>query len=133
MAGLLAAIEWSLAQDEPAALARYEERVQFWIDGLAGIPGITAERRYPSEAGQPHGRTLVTFGPNAAISRDAAIDALWDRNPRIAVSPVGDDAIALNPQTIEDGEEAIVLEAVREVLGGKDGKTATIPKVETMG
>jgi L-seryl-tRNA(Ser) seleniumtransferase len=117
MAGLLAAIEWSLAQDEPAALANYEKRVQFWIEELEGIPGITVERSYPSEAGQPHSRTIVTFGPNAAIGRDAAIDALWDRNPRIAVSPIGDDAIALNPQTIEDGEEEIVLKAVREVLG----------------
>ena len=116
MAGLLAALEWSLAQDEPATLARYEERVRFWIDGLTGIPGITAERSYPSEAGQPHGRTIVRFGPDAAIGRDAAVDALWNRNTRIAVNPIDDDAIALNPQTIEDGEEAIVLAALREVL-----------------
>jgi L-seryl-tRNA(Ser) seleniumtransferase len=117
MAGLIAALEWSLAQDEPATLAKYEDRVRFWIDGLSGIPGITAERSYPSEAGQPHGRTVVTIGPDAAVTRDAAIDALWERNPRIAVSPIGDDAIALNPQTIEDGEEQIVLSALREVLG----------------
>jgi L-seryl-tRNA(Ser) seleniumtransferase len=117
MAGLLAAVEWSLAQDEPAMLARYEEVVQYWVDGLADISGITAERSFPSEAGQPHGRALVRFGPGALVTRDAAIDMLWDRNPRIAVSPIGDDAIALNPQTIEPGEERVVLQAMREVSG----------------
>lgn len=117
MAGLLAALEWSLAQDEHATLALYEDRVSYWIEGLCGIPGINAERRYPSEAGQPHGRTFLHFSPEAAITRDAAIDALWNRNPRIAVSPIGDDTLALNPQTIEDGEESIVLAALKEVLG----------------
>jgi len=117
MAGLLAALEWSLTQDEPATLAMYEDRVRCWIDGLAGTPGITAERRYPSEAGQPHGRAIVHFGPDASVGRDDAIDALWKRNPRIAVNPIDDDAIALNPQTIETGEEEIVLAALREVLG----------------
>jgi len=43
-------------------------------------------------------------------------DALWARNPRIAVARVGPDAIALNPQTLEPGEDLIVLEALRGVL-----------------
>ncbi len=117
MAGLVAAIEWSLQQDEAAAIAGYEESVKLWNEGLAGIPGISAERVYPSEAGQPHGRTIVTFGPDAPISRDAAVEALWNRNPRIAVNAIDDNAFALNPQTLEPGEDQIVLEAVRDVLG----------------
>ncbi|MBA2755441.1 MAG: aminotransferase class V-fold PLP-dependent enzyme, partial [Chloroflexia bacterium] len=63
LAGLLAAVEWSLAQDEPALLARYEAEVTYWVEGLAGIPGVRAERGYPSEAGQPHGRAIVRFTP----------------------------------------------------------------------
>lgn len=117
MAGLVAAIEWSLAQDEAATLAGYEDVVRFWNEGLAGVPGITAERVYPSEAGQPHGRTMIHFSPEAKLTRDAAVEALWNRNPRIAVNPVDDDALALNPQTLEPGEEKIVLDALREVLG----------------
>ncbi len=112
-AGLLAAIRWSIAQDEEALLQGYEATVQLWIDGLSNIPGVTAERIYPSEAGQPHGRTLVRVG---AHRRDGIVDALWNRNPRIAVTPIGDDGIALNPQTLEPGEDALVLEALREVL-----------------
>jgi len=117
MAGLIAAIEWSLAQDETATLAGYEDIVRFWNQGLAGISGITAERVFPSEAGQPHGRTVIRFGPDAKLTRDAAVEALWNRNPRIAVNPADDDALALNPQTLEPGEEKIVLGALLEVLG----------------
>ena len=115
-AGLLAALEWSLAQDEPATIERYERAVKYWIDGLSGIPGVTAERGYPSEAGQPHGRAIVHFGSKAPVKRDEIVERLWDRDPRIAVAPVDTNSIALNPQTLEPGEEKLVLEAIHEVL-----------------
>jgi uncharacterized pyridoxal phosphate-dependent enzyme len=116
MLGILAAVEWSLSQDEAAVLAGYEASVQFWLAGLQDIEGVTAERGYPSEAGQPHGRAIVHFGPRCPISRDEVVAALWSQNPRIAVSPVGVDAIALNPQTLEAGEDKLVLDALRGVL-----------------
>lgn len=116
--GILAAVEWSLAQDEQATIAGYETTVQQWIDGLRGLPGVTAGRGYPSEAGQPHGRLIVTLGPDAAMDRDRLIAALWNGEPAIAVSPHGEDGIALNPQTLAAGEAEIVLDAVRKVLAG---------------
>jgi uncharacterized pyridoxal phosphate-dependent enzyme len=120
LAGILAAVEWSLAQDEPALLAAYEATVQCWLTGLAGLPGVTAERRYPSEAGQPHGRAIVQLGGDAPLTRDALVKRLWERDPRIAVSVAGTDAIALNPQTLQPGEAELVLAAIREaVLAGE--------------
>lgn len=116
LAGILTAVEWSLAQDETAILASYEVTVQGWIAGLAGLPGVTVERGYPSEAGQPHSRAIIHLAPDAGLSRDALVEALWDREPRIAVSAAGKAAIALNPQTLEPGEEALVLEALVEAL-----------------
>jgi uncharacterized pyridoxal phosphate-dependent enzyme len=115
MAGVLAAVKWSLAQDEEALLKGYEETVQFWIEGLSGVPGLTVERGYPSEAGQPHGRAIVHL---ANTPRDDVIAALWEGTPRIAVGTTGvdDSAIALNPQTIEDGEAEIVLNRLIEVI-----------------
>ncbi len=112
----LAAVEAYLDLDEDALLQEYERIVQYWIDGLAGIPGVKASRKYPSEAGQPHGRTLVQLLPEAAVDRDALHNALWDQDPRIAVMKDGDDAIALNPQCLEDGEETLVLDAIRAIL-----------------
>jgi uncharacterized pyridoxal phosphate-dependent enzyme len=115
--GCLAAVEWSLAQDEVAVIAGYEATVQMWIDGLRELPGVIVVRGYPSEAGQPYGRAIVTVGADAKLDRDALHAALWDRDPRIAVSKLGDDQVALNPQTLEPGEAEIVLAAIRELLG----------------
>jgi L-seryl-tRNA(Ser) seleniumtransferase len=116
LAGLLTAVELALQQDEPAVLAGYEASVQMWNDGLSGIPGVSAERRYPSEAGQPHGRTIVTLDDTFPKTRDEVVAELWERNPRIAVSEIDTNAFALNPQTLETGEDRIVLDAVREAL-----------------
>ena len=68
------------------------------------------------EAGQPHGRAIVRFGPACPLSRDEVVDALWSQKPRIAVAKIGDDGIALNPQTLEPGEDRLVLQALQRVL-----------------
>jgi L-seryl-tRNA(Ser) seleniumtransferase len=118
MVGLLAAVEWSLDQEEAYILAGYEATVQGWLEALGQLPGVTVERSYPSEAGQPHGRAIVRFDPRCPVSRDEVVAALWDQDPRIAVAAVGDDAIALNPQTLEPGEDELVLGALERVLAG---------------
>jgi L-seryl-tRNA(Ser) seleniumtransferase len=116
MLGIVAAVEWSLAQDEAALLAGYEATVDRWLAGLRGIPGLTVERGYPSEAGQPHSRAIVRCAPPCPWSRDELVAALWAETPRIAVGLVGHDGIALNPQTLEAGEDQVVLEALQRVL-----------------
>lgn len=114
--GMLAAVEWSLEQDEPALLARYEAVVEGWLAGLHSLPGVEASRGYPSEAGQPHSRAIVRLGAGCRLTRDELVAALLAGEPAVAVSPIGDDAIALNPQTIEPGEEQLVLQALRRAF-----------------
>jgi uncharacterized pyridoxal phosphate-dependent enzyme len=114
--GMLAAVEWSLAQDEAALLDQYERTVQYWLDGLRELPGVHVARGYPSEAGQPHARAIVQIDPASGMTRDEVVAALLHGDPAIAVGMLDDSAIALNPQTIEPGEEQIVLEALRRTL-----------------
>ncbi|WP_051898948.1 PLP-dependent transferase [Sciscionella sediminilitoris] len=114
--GLLAAVQWTLGQDEAALLARYEQAVALWVAGIGALRGLSAWRDYPSEAGQPHGRAMVRPDPDSGWRTESLVDALWDRDPRIAVLVV-DGAIALNPQTVDPGEERLVLQAFREVFG----------------
>jgi uncharacterized pyridoxal phosphate-dependent enzyme len=114
--GVLAAVEWSLDQDEPTVLAGYEAMVQRWIEGLADLPGVTAERVFPSEAGQPHARAVVRLGPACRWTRSELVAELWNMQPRIAVSEVDSDAIALNPQTLEPGEGEVVLTTLRRLF-----------------
>ncbi|RZU12501.1 L-seryl-tRNA(Ser) seleniumtransferase [Kribbella rubisoli] len=112
--GLLAAVEWTLQQDESELLASYERIVDDWIVGLQAIPGVVVERGYPSEAGQPHSRAVLRL-PGI---RDEVIKKLWDGDPRIAVGTFGlpDDAIALNPQTLQPGQHKLVLQALHNIL-----------------
>jgi uncharacterized pyridoxal phosphate-dependent enzyme len=118
LAGMLAAVEWALAQDEEETILGYESMVANWIEDLQGIPGIEVERGYPSEAGQPYGRAIVSILPSHPLSRDQVVAALWDGNPRIAVgtADLPPDVIALNPQTVEPGEDEIILNRLREIL-----------------
>ncbi|GAA1970728.1 aminotransferase class V-fold PLP-dependent enzyme [Amycolatopsis minnesotensis] len=114
--GLLAAVEWSLGQDEAALIQSYEDTVERWVKALATVPGVRAERGYPSEAGQPHGRALLWLDESTGWTHESLVDALWDRDPRIAVGSAG-DAIALNPQTLDPGEDRLVLDAILSLLG----------------
>lgn len=116
LVGILAAVEWTLAQDEDALIEGYERVVQYWLSGLAELPGVKAERGFPNEAGQPFGRVLLTLGEGAKLDRAGLVQALWEGETRIAVSEVGSDTIAINPQTVAPGEEVIVAEAIRELL-----------------
>jgi L-seryl-tRNA(Ser) seleniumtransferase len=58
----------------------------------------------------------VHISPPCALSRDQVVEALWEGEPRIAVGVVGEDAIALNPQTLRPGQDALVLAAVQRTL-----------------
>jgi uncharacterized pyridoxal phosphate-dependent enzyme len=125
--GMLAAVEWSLAQDEETLLNRYETTVQYWLDGLQNLPGVQATRGYPSEAGQPHARAIVRLDPASGLTRDALVAALLAGDPAVAVGKVDGDAIALNPQTVEVGEEPLVLEAVRHALATMQSSVPAMP------
>jgi L-seryl-tRNA(Ser) seleniumtransferase len=62
-------------------------------------------------------RAIVTLGEDAKMDAPALVQALWDGDPCIAVSTYGTESIALNPQTIEPGEDVVVAEAIRRLLG----------------
>ena len=115
--GILAAVEWSLSQDEAAMLAGYEAVGPALARRAAGNRRRLGGARLPERsrpAARPRDRPLRPAAARSHATRWS--DALWAQKPRIAVSKVGDDAIALNPQTLEPGEDLIVLNALRGVL-----------------
>jgi uncharacterized pyridoxal phosphate-dependent enzyme len=117
-AGILAAVEWTLKQDEAELLMGYEQTVANWIEDLSGIPGVQVERSYPSEAGQPYPRAFVHLSEPSGWKPEELVSAMWEGTPRIAVLiPNGaPDVVALNPQTLQPGDDQIVLERLRELL-----------------
>lgn len=115
MMGLLAAVERYLSLDHSARSALFEERVSFWNNGLNQIAGITAERDFPNEAGQPEPRTIVHFGNN--FTKDDIVNKLFEGEPCISVAASETtNAILLNPMTVQEGEAEIVLTRLTELL-----------------
>ena len=116
LAGMLAAVQYTLAQDEAAILESYETIVQNWIKELAGIAGVTMERGFPSEAGQPHARAIVRLDAGLSKTRDQVIDELRTGDAWIEVAALEPNAIALNPQTLTSEEADIVSARLRQIL-----------------
>ncbi len=116
MAGLLAAVERFVRLDHKAVMARYEAVVQSFLEGLAGIPGVTAFREFPNESGQMMPCAVVNLDESVlGMTRDAVVSALLSGEPSIAVG-ASHMGIYLNPQPLRDGEEGIVIERLKEVL-----------------
>lgn len=116
LAGMLAAVQYTLDQDEDAIVEGYEAIVQNWVGDLGGIAGVTTERGFPSEAGQPHARAIVRLDAGFRKTRDQVIDELRNGDVWIEVAALEPNAIALNPQTLTSEEADVVAARLRQVL-----------------
>ena len=112
MIGLLAAVERYVAEDWQDRARRYEETVERWIEHFRGLPGVSASRDFPNEAGQPTPRCRVTFVGETGLSGAEAVRLLWEGDPRIAVSVAGPDAISMTPELLEEGDESTLLDRI---------------------
>lgn len=117
MVGLLKAVELYLQIDQEARASQDEETVMGWCLELNKLKGVRAERSFPNEAGQPLPRARVDIDPaQAGLTRDQVMARLLDGTPSISVAPAGSTGIFLNPMTLADGEETVVLDRLRAVL-----------------
>ncbi|HMN27084.1 MAG TPA: aminotransferase class V-fold PLP-dependent enzyme [Caldilineaceae bacterium] len=117
MVGLLAAVKRYVKIDQEARASQDEETVTGWCLELNKLPGVHAERSFPNEAGQPLPRAKVTINPaKAGQSRAEVVKQLENGSPAIMVSLAGEDGIYLNPMTLADGEEQIVLDRLLAIL-----------------
>jgi L-seryl-tRNA(Ser) seleniumtransferase len=121
MCGLLAAVENYLGLDHDAVAAACEAIVANWVTRLGGLPGISALRSFPSEAGQALPRLRLLIDADVAgLSADQLVARLWDRTPRVAVARGEGESVYVAADTLaEPGEEAHVLAALMEVLTGQ--------------
>lgn len=117
MAGLLAAVEHYLSEDQQARIASFEETVRNWMTALSDVPGVTATREFPNEAGQPMPRCRVELDPAITpVDAMALARTLWDGNPRIAVKQEG-PAISMTPDTLQPGDEREIIDRLLSILG----------------
>lgn len=117
MVGLLVAIELYVVQNHAARIAGYETVVANWLKAIDGFPGVSAQRAFPNEAGQPVPRLLVEFDPErTTLTGERLRRLLWEGDPAIAVALAEPNGIYLTPDTLEPGEEELVASRLRQLL-----------------
>jgi D-glucosaminate-6-phosphate ammonia-lyase len=112
MIGLLAAVERYVEEDWQDRARRYEATVERWIEHFRDLPGLTASRVFPNEAGQPTPRCRVSFAAETGLVGAEVARLLWEGDPRIAVAVDGPDAISMTPELLEEGEESTLLDRI---------------------
>ncbi len=119
MAGLLAAVERYLTLDHAAIIAESERVIAGWVAAFDGLPGITARRDFPNEAGQPTPRCLLLVDPAAAgIDAAGLRRRLFAGDPPVAAGEGSvPNSVALSPDTLEGADPAIVTRAILAALG----------------
>jgi uncharacterized pyridoxal phosphate-dependent enzyme len=119
IAGLVAAVRRYVNLDHAGLIRGWERTVEDWSARLSHFPGVVAERAFPNEAGQPTPRLRLSVDAGVAgmTARELA-DALWERDPRIAVLPEGDNVFYVTPDTLKAGEAELVITSLEETLGG---------------
>jgi L-seryl-tRNA(Ser) seleniumtransferase len=115
--GLMAAVRWYLDLDHAALLQAYEDQVAWVAAAFAETPHVCARRSFPSEAGQPHPRAEIIFDEGAlGMARDEVLRRLYQGEPAIFLSPAGESGVYINPQTLREGEERIIVARIKAIL-----------------
>ena len=74
LVGMMAAVKWYLGLDHEGLMARYEDQVQTSIAACADLPHTSAQRNFPSEAGQPMPRAEILFDEQGlGVTRDEVL------------------------------------------------------------
>lgn len=115
--GLLAAVKRYLALDHDAIMQAWEAQVAAVIAAFDGVPGVTARRSFPSEAGQPMPRAEIVFDEaGLGITRDEILRRLREGEPGIALAAAETHGVYVNPQTLAPGQEKIICERLQEII-----------------
>jgi uncharacterized pyridoxal phosphate-dependent enzyme len=117
IAGLLAAVKWYLSLDHEKLMETYENQVKYVMDECSKLPHVSVRRNFPSEAGQPMPRAEVMFDEQAlGMTRGEILTQLREGEPSIALAGTGSNGINVNPQTLEPGQEKIIVDRIKEVV-----------------
>ena len=135
--GLLAAVEWYLAQDEAELDRRYEAIVDHVVRWGRNRGDVTVDRVPYGEAGQPTPRAHIRLTTASPSERDVFLAALRATPPRIdLLSDEGADQAAedagfyVAPETLQPGEEVMIVERLEAELERFRGGAFLLPPVE---
>jgi L-seryl-tRNA(Ser) seleniumtransferase len=119
--GLIVALENYMQRDHDADTALWRAQAQWMLQRLNDYPGVTASYLHDGRE-HPVPRVELVFKPETGINAHELVLALEEHDPRVFLfEPTGPSAtrnsILINTQTMQPGEEQIVVEALRAVIG----------------
>jgi L-seryl-tRNA(Ser) seleniumtransferase len=126
--GLVAAVDWSLKQDDAAMEAEYRRRTDLIAWHLRSIPTLQTQVFIPEVANHvPH--LLITYDQNRLkITGAEVMQQMREGEPRIELNPStggtpasaglpgGPDTIIVGVWMLQPGEEMVIARRLREVL-----------------
>jgi L-seryl-tRNA(Ser) seleniumtransferase len=116
MIGLLASVERYLKVDHDAEFKELDSRVQYMIETLSKISGLTADRHLPPIANHvPHLR--LTWSEDAFKFKAGEVaKQLMQGDPPIAISPRGERLLHVSVWMMRPGEHQVVTKRLKEVF-----------------
>jgi L-seryl-tRNA(Ser) seleniumtransferase len=126
--GLVAALDWFLAQDDAAMEAEYRKRAALVAERVQTVPSVEARIFVPPVANHvPH--LLITYDRNQIkLTATEVMQRMREGNPRIELNPAtgggpasaglpgGGNAIVVGVWMLQPGEDQIVARRLHEVL-----------------
>ncbi|MCJ7700841.1 MAG: hypothetical protein MUO62_04610 [Anaerolineales bacterium] len=118
VAGMLAAVELYLAEDEKIRFAEWERIAKYIEDNLGDVPYLRVSRYTPQ---QPYiqpavvPRVTVALDDEAPLSTLVLKTALWKGEPSIATETIGGRLI-LNTHTLEMPEAELIVRQIKKAL-----------------
>ncbi|MBN1643153.1 MAG: aminotransferase class V-fold PLP-dependent enzyme [Anaerolineae bacterium] len=127
--GLVKAVELYVHRDHNREALVWDRRVARMLDQLAGLPHVRAVRQMPYGVGQQIPHVALSWDVEAiGLTYDALEEGLRNGKPRITIQRIspsiygggkfGYSEIRIHPHTLREGEDLVVAERVRELLGG---------------
>jgi L-seryl-tRNA(Ser) seleniumtransferase len=125
--GMVAALDWVLAQSEESMQGDYQKRVDLIANAVKGIPSVRTETVVPKIANHvPH--LLIRFDPAVTgVTTQQIVTALREQQPSIELNPntgrkpnqgIPADAntLVVGVWMLQPGEDAIVGQRIRAAL-----------------
>ena len=106
--------EW-LDTDHEARLAGYERRLNAMMSELQGAPGVSLSLAR-GEGPAPLVLRLDIDRSKARHDVAGLVDALWAGNPAVAVGRDGDAAVLVNPVTLREEDDSVVISRLGNLL-----------------
>ncbi len=117
--GLMTAVRWYLDLDHVQLMQTYEDQVAWMVAAFAGQPSVQARRSFPNEAGQPMPRAEIILDEAAlGLTRDQLLERLLTGEPSISIAAAEASGVYINPQTLQPGEEKIIVARIQQILSG---------------